>query len=120
MYYQRGRRKLYMESSKTYYGGVFINEEQLKESTIKNKVELEYYSTKKPNSLEEEGTAYGIEVVKKEYKEENIAIERDSVDDICGSSAKIKEIIEVLKRNTVTPSGLCVTMEELMKQGITE
>jgi len=109
-----------MESSKIYYGGKVLNEEELKESNIKNKVELEYYSIKRSGKVEEEGTAYGIEVVKKEYKGGGLEIEANQMENISSNGDKINEIINLLKRNTVTPYGLEDTMEELVKRGIAE
>ena len=107
-----------MENSKIYYGGVFLGEEELRDNKIENKVELEYYSIQKPSYLNEEKAIYGIEVVKKEYKERDMDIETSTVHNICSNPNKINEVIELLKRNTVTPNGLHVTMEELIKQGL--
>ena len=107
-----------MENSKVYYGGVFLDEEELRDNKIENKVELEYYSIKKPSYLKEDKATYGIEVVKKEYKERDMDVETSSVHNICSNQSQINEVIELLKRNTVTPNGLHVTMEELMKQGL--
>ena len=36
-----------MQNSRTYYGGTFLEEEDLKESNIKHRIELEYYTTKR-------------------------------------------------------------------------
>ena len=109
-----------MESSRIYYGGIFLNKKELRDNKIKNEVELEYYSTRKFNSLNEEDMIYGIEIVKKEYKRRKVNIETNNIENISNNSNTIKEIIDILRRNTVTPSGLQVTMDELLKQGRTE
>ncbi|MCL2382876.1 MAG: DUF6514 family protein [Oscillospiraceae bacterium] len=105
-----------MDDSKTYYGGIFLGKEELESNNIKNKVELEYYSIKKSNKLEEEGVSYGIEIVKKEYDKSRIDVETKLIENVCNDGARINEIIDVLKRNTVTPNGLDDTMEDLMKK----
>ena len=34
-----------MQNSRTYYGGAFLGEEDLKETNINHRIELEYYTT---------------------------------------------------------------------------
>jgi len=107
-----------VEALRSYYGATILGEEELKESTIKNKIELEYYSIKKEDKLEK--NTYGIEVIKKEYKESKVDIEKDTIDNVCRDVNQVNKIMDILKRNTVTPVGLHVVVEELLKQGITK
>ena len=55
-------------NSKVYYGNTFLEVKELKDSNIKNRIELEYYRTKKRKNhfLRENSETYGIEIVKKE------------------------------------------------------
>ena len=107
-----------MEDLKTYYGGTFLGWEDLQESNICHKVELEYYETKNDiNSvLNEDCTKYGIEVLKKEYDKDNIYIESNNIKNVCDSSKKVIEIIEILKKNKVTPTGLQDVLDDLLMQ----
>lgn len=46
---------------KTFYGGTFINMEQLKEANIYTPIKLEYYKVKNEENYKEN---YGIEIFK--------------------------------------------------------
>ena len=106
-----------MKGSRTYYGATFLEGEDLKESNINHKIELEYYTTKNYTNKEtkEEETTYGIEIIKKEYKNNKIDTESNSKEYISNSSEKIIEIIDTLKRYKVTPIGLNDVLEDLLK-----
>lgn len=64
-------------NSKVYYGNTFLEVKELKDSNIKNRIELEYYRTKKRKNhfLRENSETYGIEIVKKEYEGRRVNIE---------------------------------------------
>lgn len=106
-----------MQDSRTYYGATFLGEEDLKESNIKHRIELEYYTTE--NHIKEEikdrETTYGIEIVKKEYTNDKIEIETESKKQISNNSQKVIEIIDTLKKYKVTPIGLNDVLEDLLK-----
>lgn len=101
-----------MKNSKTYYGMTYFDENDLKESTINHRVELEYYAIEK-NTKEE--TKYGIEIQKKEYVNNNIILESNNIDNISNNSKKVVEIISTLKEYKVTPVGLNDVLEDLLK-----
>lgn len=105
-----------------YCGAALLEGEELKESNSTDKIEIEYYSTKNntENSLKEDMSVYGIEVIKKEYRNQKIRIEKTNVDNVADSSLKVIEIINTLKNNKVTPIGLQDVLEDLQKQRITE
>ena len=109
-----------MENSRTYYGGTFLDYKDLAESRVRNKVELEYYTTRACSKLNEDGETYGIEIVKKEYDKDCIKVESGRHEKICNNLDKITEIIEVLKRCKVTPIGLNDVIDEMYKTRITE
>ena len=110
-----------LESSRTYYGGTFLNDEDLAESTLKHKIELEYYTIKTYNNeVNEEAKRYGIGIVKKEYEEENVKIESNNHNNISNNIYIVNELIDTLKRGKVTPIGLDDIMDDLYKERITE
>ena len=106
-----------MQNSRTYYGGTFLEEEDLKESNIKHRIELEYYTTKNYiNEVKEnEETSYGIEIIKKEYIDNRIGIETGTKQQVSNNAKKVIEIIDTLKRYKVTPIGLNDVLEDLLK-----
>ena len=101
-----------MINSKTCYGMTYFDENDLKETQINHRVELEYYKT---NKYEENDFKYGIEICKKEYIDDNISVETNKIENITNSSDKVIEIINTLKKYKVTPVGLNDVLEDLMK-----
>jgi len=97
---------------KTCYGMTYFDENDLKETQINHRVELEYYKT---NKYEENDFKYGIEICKKEYIDDNISVETNKIENITNSSDKVIEIINTLKKFKVTPVGLNDVLEDLMK-----
>ena len=106
-----------MQNSSIYYGGTFLGEEDLKESNIKHRIELEYYTTKNyiDKETEDEKTTYGIEIVKREYTNNEVEIETESKQHISNNAEKIIEIIETLRKYKVTPIGLYDVLDDLLK-----
>lgn len=107
-----------MEASRTYHGGTFLGWDDLQEAKINHRVELEYYQTKNDinNILNEDDTKYGIEILKKEYEKDRIYIESNNIKNVCDSSKKVIEIINLLKKNKVTPVGLQDVLDDLLTQ----
>ena len=97
---------------KTCYGTTYFDENDLKETRINHRVELEYYRT---NKCEEDNFKYGIEICKKEYINDDVTVETNKIEDITNSSDKVIEIINTLKKYKVTPVGLNDVLEDLMK-----
>ena len=97
---------------KTCYGMTCFDENDLKETEINHRVELEYYRT---NKCEEDNFKYGIEICKKEYINDDITVETNKIENITNSSDKVIEIINTLKKYKVTPVGLNDVLEDLMK-----
>ena len=102
-----------MKFSKTYYGGTFLGKEELTESNINHEIELEYYTIKdiKDNTK----ANYGIEIIKKEYKESGIDIEKSNIENVSYNKSKVVEIIDTLKKYKVTPIGLNDVLEDLLR-----
>ena len=106
-----------MYNSKAYYGATFLEEEDLKETNINHKIELEYYTTRNHTNenVKEESVNYGIEIIKKEYKNDKVNTEKNNREYISNNAEKVIEIIETLKRHKVTPIGLNDVLDDLLK-----
>ena len=101
-----------MQDSRAYHGEAFLGKEDLSETNIKNKIKLEYYTTKQ---TKEKKDVYGIEVIKKEFKTNGIDTETSSINNISNNSQKVIEIINTLKEYKVTPIGLNDVLADLLK-----
>ncbi len=104
-------------SSKVYCGNAFLDKQDLKENNIKNRIELEYYRTKKRKNyfLREDTETYGIEIVKKEYQGKKVNIEKEKMDRICNKKSTIDLILGILKDFKVTPIALKDIVNDIMK-----
>ena len=102
--------------SKVYYGHTFLDRKDSKELNTKNKIELEYYRTKKQKRLifSKDITSYGIEIVKKEYQGKKVNIERQKIDKISDTKSYIDNILWKLKQFKVTPIALKDVVDDLI------
>ena len=102
-------------NSKVYYGHTFLENTDLINSKIKNRIELEYYRTKKQKNLflSKDNKSYGIEIVKKEYEGKRINIEKEKVDRITDTLNSINSILDKLKKFKVTPIALKDVLEDM-------
>ena len=101
-----------MQHSRAYYGEIFLEKEDLKETNIKHKIKLEYYTIKEEKNNKD---TYRIEIVKKEYTDHTIEKQVSSKNFISNNSQKVIEIINTLKKYKVTPIGLNDVLEDLLK-----
>ena len=104
-------------NSKVYCGSAFLDMQDLKENNLKNRIELEYYRTKRRRNffVREDTQIYGIEIVKKEYQGKKINIEKDKVDEISNKKTTIDSILKKLKEFKVTPITLKDVVHDIMK-----
>jgi len=104
-------------SSKVYCGNTFLDMGDLKENNLKNRIELEYYRTKKRKNyfLREDTETYGIEIVKKEYQGKRVNIEKEKVDKISNKKTTIDSILKKLKKFKVTPIALKDVVHDIMQ-----
>ena len=104
-------------NSKDYYGNTFLEAKDLKDTNIKNRIELEYYRTKKSKKhfLREDTESYGIEIVKKEYQGKKINVEKEKIDKICDKKSNIDLILNKLKQFKVTPITLKDVVHDIMQ-----
>lgn len=109
---------------KTFFDGIFISKEHLKEAGIKYPIKLEYYkiardenvrNTDQINEIENTRGKYGIEVVKTEYLEGNVKIETKEVTNVTNDLDEANRILTLLRNNEVTPIGVEDVLEDLQK-----
>lgn len=109
---KKGVLKLY--DSKTLYGSVFLELEDLIETPIDYPIELAYYKT---NETKNNSTIYGVEVVKNEYKQDTINTERNTLSLFTENESKANNVLETLRKYKVTPIGANDVLYELIKSG---
>lgn len=97
---------------KTFFGGMFMNKEELRREGILYPIKLEYYKIK---DLKSKNDIFGIEVVKTEYINEKVNVEKASVDKLTNDEEIENSILNLLKRNEVTPVALKDVVQDLAK-----
>ena len=97
---------------KTFFGGMFMNKENLRKEGILYTIKLEYYKIK---DLKSKNDIFGIEVVKTAYINEEIKVEKASIDKLTNDEKIENSILDILKRNEVTPVILEDVIEDLVK-----
>ena len=101
-----------LQNARSLYGQEILEIGDLVESEIDYLVELAYYKIiqqyKKTNR-------YAVEVVKTEHLQNMIKVEKETVNLFTDNETKTNHILELLKKNKVTPTGLKDTIVELIK-----
>ena len=97
---------------KTFFDGVFISKEHLKEAGIEYPIKLEYYKTSGEGNVE---TKYGIEVVKTEYLDGNVKIETKEVKNVFANREEQEKVLTILRNNEVTPIGVEDVLHDLLQ-----
>ena len=97
---------------KTFFGGMFMNKENLRKEGILYPIKLEYYKIK---DLKSKNDIFGIEVVKTAYINEEIKVEKAPIDKLTNDEKIENSILDILKRNEVTPVILEDVIEDLVK-----
>jgi len=102
-------------NSKVCYGKTLLEAKDVKDTNIKNRIELEYYRIKKKRHhfLRDNTESYGIEVVKKEYQGKRINVEKEKIDKISNKKANIDSILNTLRKFKVTPIALKDVIEDM-------
>ena len=98
---------------KTFFDGVFISKEKLDEAGIEYPIKLEYYKT-----LEEENVVakFGIEVVKTEYFNGNVRVEKKELKSITDNEDEQNKLLTILRNNEITPIGVDDVLQELLQE----
>ena len=91
------RKEVRKNKVKTFFGGIFIETNRLKEEGIEYPIKVEYYK------LEDENKIYGIEIIKKEYRLIGTKVEREEIKSLSKDECKIERMLELFKKNEVTP-----------------
>ena len=103
---------------KHFYAGTFMNREDLGNIGVDYPVKLEYYKTE-PNIVSKNDNKeikYGIEVIKTSYKKEQTQVENSKIAEITKDEKLINRILDILKRNQVTPVCAEYVVEDLLKE----
>ena len=103
---------------KHFYAGTFMSRNDLANIGVDYPIKLEYYKTQ-PNITTDnnnEEIKYGIEVIKTSYKKEKTKIENSKIEEITEDENLVNKILDVLKRNEVTPVIAEYVVEDLLKE----
>lgn len=105
---------------KHFYAGTFINRQDLKNVGIEYPIKLEYYKTRPCIDIvqNENEIKYGIEVVKTSYTHEEVQIENIEISEFTKDEKVVNKILDILKRNEVTPVCAKYVVEDLLKEMI--
>ena len=85
---------------RTFHGCVFLSREELEKVGKNYPIKVEYYKTMEETKYSEN---YGIEVIKTEYIDNDIKLESIKLDNITSNEDKINNVLDVLRKNGVTP-----------------
>lgn len=97
---------------KTFFGGIFIEKEKLKEAGINHPIKLEYYKRiNKDNVLKENQAKYGVTIVKTEYIDCKPKIETKEIEFLTNDEKKVEKVLSLFKEYEVTP----INSEEVIK-----
>lgn len=95
---------------KLVYGETEVEREDV--IGLQPSIRLKYVKIRN-NLLEEEGCTYGIEIIKEEKSTNGIDEEHEEIGALYRSEEKADEVLEILKRNKVTPIELRDVISDL-------
>lgn len=100
---------------KKFYAGIILGKEDLKESN-RSRIELEYYkiSRRTPKIVGKKTNLYGIEIIKKEYLGNKKYKEKNNIQNITTDENVINNLLNILRKNRVTPITLNDVIEEVL------
>ena len=90
-----------MEYSKSFFGKATIDSSDSEDIRDDEKIELEYYKTN--NVTQKDDKKFGIEVLKRDVKQDEFNIETKIVNNISSEENTISRLLEILMINKVTP-----------------
>jgi hypothetical protein len=89
---------------KTFFGGTFIEKEQLEEAGISYPIKLEYYKQINEDDINScKKAKYGIQIVETKYIPNNLKVETKSINYITNDEIEENKILNIFKENQVTP-----------------
>ena len=103
-----------MNYLKKFYGKTVLENIDFDESTKDSEIELEYYQIKNVR----EDKPYGIEIIKRNMKNNILNTEDKIVNNICNKEIDNIKILELLISNKVTPIAVDDIIEDLITEKI--
>ena len=89
---------------KTFFGSIFIERKKLEEAGIEYPIKLEYYKIiNEDEFISGKNAKYGIEIIKTEYLDNDIKVEKKSIKYLSNNEQRVNDILKILKENEVTP-----------------
>lgn len=93
-----------MEYNKKFYGKTRIDSSDSEESI--SEIDLEYYGTENTDLFLNDIKPYGIEVIKKIFRNGQLLIEAKVLNNLYMEECEINKILNLLMTNKVTPVGV--------------
>lgn len=97
---------------RSFYGLTYIGKELLRNNNICYPIRLEYYKTEETKNFK---SMYGIEVVKTEYRKDEVKVENKIIDNVTSEENEIEQILEQFKTGKITPVVAEEMTQELLK-----
>lgn len=100
-----------------FFNSTFIKQETLKEAGINHPIKLEYYKIiNEDEMIKKEKAKFGINIIKTEYKKEQVKIENKKIQYISNDEKRVEEILNLLKENEVTPIAVEDVLSDYSKK----
>ncbi len=102
-----------MKNLREFYGDTVIDKNDYNEFDSEFKIHLTYYKTQDCLNLDDKNVSYGMQVVKKQTDGKNMKVETKEFSNIVDTEEKVDSILEILKRNKVTPVAVRDVLEDM-------
>ena len=104
-----------MINTKEFYGDTYIDKSDYNELDAEYKMELKYFKIKEHRNVQTDSNnkIYGIEIYKKEMKKEKTYTEKKVFNRISDCEENVDMILNILKKNKVTPVAVQDVLEDL-------
>lgn len=96
---------------KKFYGGIFMDKDKLKKVGIFYPIKVEYYKLKEEGNID----IFGIEVIKTEYKNNDVLVEKEDIKRLTSDEDEANHILDILKENEVTPIIVREVVQDYIK-----
>ena len=94
-----------------FHSSTFVREETLKQAGINHPIKLEYYKIiNEDEIIKQQKAKFGINIIKTEYVKDNVKVENKKVPYVSNDEKKIEEILNLFKKNEVTP----ISVEDIL------
>ena len=98
---------------KNFFGSIFINRDKLLEAGINYPIKVEYYKiTDEERTKQKNHLVYGVQIIKTEYRNEQICVENKTLYDVANDEEKVDDFLNLLKENEVTPITVDYILED--------